>query len=243
VTTAARSNEDLSDGTKLRVLPADFVRTRISLHLIAARVLGAARYAAVGRLGLIVVPGGFATPEFNGRRLLVVDGVLSDGTRRQPITTLSDAYAFAGLDPTVSPHPALDLPADPDATLVVDTDAAHVLSRWFSFCQWWLEALHTDAGVESAHGPSPIQPSPIQLWPEHFDVAFDKATPTTRVNFGGSPGDLAIDTPYLYIGPHVRPSGPFWNAEFGAALPYDKIRGGADPAHFFGEGEKLLSQP
>jgi hypothetical protein len=45
-------------------LPGVFAVTRDSLHLLAARVLGAARYSAVGRMGLIVVPGGFGTPEF-----------------------------------------------------------------------------------------------------------------------------------------------------------------------------------
>jgi len=103
-------------------LPAGFTATREALHLLGARVLGAARYAAVGRLGLVVEPGGFGTPEFDGRKLLVVDGLLTDGDRRQPLTTLRAACAFAGVDP-----------AD--------------------------------------------DPSPVQLWPGRFDLAFEKGRP------------------------------------------------------------------
>ncbi|HXQ60319.1 MAG TPA: hypothetical protein VN799_09470 [Acidimicrobiales bacterium] len=217
----------------LRPLPPSFATTREALHLVAARVLGAARYAAVGRLGLVVVPGGFGTPEFDGRRLLVVDGILSDGTRRQPITTLARAYAFAGLDPDTPTHPVLDLPADPTAVLAVDIDAARVLADWFAFCQSHLEARRAVAQHDD-------DPSPIQLWPEHFDLALENGKPGSRANYGGSPGDTAIDEPYLYVGPHDRRDGSFWNTTFGAALTYDDIRAGADPADFFVQGHELL---
>ena len=219
--------------TALPALPADFAATRETLHLVAARVLGATRYAAVGRMGLAVVPGGFGTPEFNGRRLLVVDGMLSDGDRRQPFTTLLDAYRFAGIDPATTPHPVLDLPADAAAPLVVDGEAAAVLARWFAFSQAHLESLRADAGTGD-------KPNPIQLWPEHFDLAFDMGSPGTRANYGGSPGDSAIDEPYLYVGPHDHRDGPFWNAPFGAALAYNEIRRGAEPGVFLGRGRDLV---
>jgi len=220
----------------LPALPDAFTDTRASLHLVAARVLGAARHEAVGRMGLVVVAGGFGTPEFDGRRLLVVDGMLSDGTRRQPITTLLDACSFAGIDPAVTSHPVLDLPADPSAPLTVDTAAARLLGRWFAFCQSALES------VLAATGPTD-QPSTIQLWPEHFDVALDMGPPGLRANFGGSPGDADIDQPYLYVGPHDRREGPYWNAPFGAALTYGEIRRGTDPAAFFRQGRESLRHP
>jgi hypothetical protein len=219
--------------TSLPSLPAGFAETRTSLHLVAARVLGTARYEAVGRMGLVVVPGGFGTPEFDGRRLLVIDGMLSDGGRREPITNLLDACVFAGVDATVTPHPALALPADPEAPLAVDTDAARVLARWFAFCQMLLDSARTDAGPED-------EPTATQLWPEHFDLAFEMGAPGVRANYGGSPGDDAISPPYLYVGPHELRQGPFWNAPFGASLTYDDVRRGVDPVAFFSQGRELL---
>lgn len=220
----------------LAPLPARFAATREALHLVAARVLGAARYAAVGRMGLVVVSGGFGTPPFDGRRLLVVGAQLTDRERRQPLTTLADACAFAGVDPVVVPHPVLDLPADPAAPLEVDGDAAAVLARWLGLSQSLLEAL-----VASAQGGD--DPSAIQLWPEHFDVAVEMGAPGARANYGGSPGDSLIDEPYLYVGPHELRQGPFWNAPFGAALTYGEIRGGADPAAFVRRGRETLALP
>ncbi len=219
--------------SSLAPLPPSFATTRDALHLVAARVLGAARYAAVGRLGLVVVPGGFGTPEFDGRRLLVVDGALSDGQRHQPLTPLADAYAFAGLDPDAPPHAVLDLPADPATPLRVDIDAARTLARWFAFGQSLLESL-------TAHPDGADDHSGIQLWPEHFDLALENGKPGSRANYGASPGDAAIDRPYLYVGPHDRRDGTFWNAAFGAALTYDEIMAGADPADFLRHGYELL---
>ncbi len=223
------------DTGALPSLPDAFVVTRASLHLVAARVLGAARFSAVGRMGLIVVPGGFGTPEFDGRRLLVVDGMLSDGNRRQPITNLLDACAFAGVDPAIAPHPVLDIPADPTAPMTVDSGAARVLARWFSFCHSGLESAVADSEPTD-------QPSAIQLWPEHFDLALECGPAGLRANYGGSPGDAAIEEPYLYVGPHDHRDGPFWNAPFGAALTYEEIRRGADPAAFYRRARESLRQ-
>ena len=64
----------------------------------------------------------------------------------------------------------------------------------------------------------------MQLWPEHFDLAIDGARPgAVRANVGVSPGDSFHDDPYLYIGPWEPQDGPFWNAPFGAYLPYAEI--------------------
>jgi hypothetical protein len=61
-----------------------------------------------------------------------------------------------------------------------------------------------------------------------------------RANYGGSPGDEAIETHYLYVGPHDHRDGPFWNASFGATLPYDDVRQGSDPLAFFRAGQETL---
>ncbi len=56
------------------------------------------------------------------------------------------------------------------------------------------------------------------LWPEHFDVAATE----DEVNYGVSAGDGLHDTPYAYVGPWTVPTGPFWNAPFGALYPLDR---------------------
>ena len=121
----------------------------------------------------------------------------------------------------------------PTVRLAVDTDAARVLARWFAFCQMLLDSARTDAGPED-------EPTATQLWPEHFDLAFEMGAPGVRANYGGSPGDDAISPPYLYVGPHELRQGPFWNAPFGASLTYDDVRRGVDPVAFFSQGRELL---
>ena len=228
-----------TDGNGLPLLPVSFSTTRHALHLVAARILGAARHAAVGRMGLMVVPGGFATADFGGRQLAVVDGALVDGTERHELTTLSAAAAFVGVDLAAVPHPALALEADPDAPLAVDPAAARLLGQWFALCQTLLDE------VLSITGPDDV-PSAVQLWPEHFDLALEVGPAGARANYGGSPGDDGIDEPYLYVGPHddARPvdaaGDEFWNVAFGAALTYRDLRGGASASGFFRHGRTLL---
>jgi hypothetical protein len=83
--------------------------------------------------------------------------------------------------------------------LDVDAAAAARLAEFFAFAQRVLGTLHAEAG----------DPSPIHLWPEHFDLAFFAG----EVNYGASPGDEHHDEPYLYVGPFTAPPpGPEWNA-------------------------------
>jgi hypothetical protein len=57
------------------MLPQQFAETRESLHTLAEHVLAAARYHAIGRIGLTVVEGGFATPPFgDDQRTIGVEG-------------------------------------------------------------------------------------------------------------------------------------------------------------------------
>jgi hypothetical protein len=83
--------------------------------------------------------------------------------------------------------------------LDVDAAAAARLAEFFAFAQRVLEALHAEAR----------DPSPIHLWPEHFDLAFEAG----EVNYGASPGDADHAEPYFYVGPWTAPPpGPEWNA-------------------------------
>ncbi|HEX2118222.1 MAG TPA: hypothetical protein VHF91_03495, partial [Acidimicrobiales bacterium] len=65
-----------------------------------------------------------------------------------------------------------------------------------------------------------------QLWPEHFDLAVTvELEGGAKVNVGFSPGDSFSDQPYAYVGPHDTAGlqDPYWNAPFGAYLPYSGI--------------------
>ena len=88
----------------------------------------------MGRIGLRVVPGGFATPPFGDHRTIGVDGtelvVRAGGQeRRTPIATLRAAGEFADVEPGAPSDvykPAT--PCDLDARLMVDADAARRLA-------------------------------------------------------------------------------------------------------------------
>src|SRR5204863_8433024 len=71
-------------------------------------------------------------------------------------------------------------------------------------------------------------PSLVQLWPEHFDLAIELGSERAggRANFGASPGDDEHDEPYLYVGPWTPDvAGELWNATGfrGAELSYSEL--------------------
>jgi len=121
-------------------------------------------------------------------------------------------------------------PADPDAPLAVDTDAARLLADWYALAEAALRRFTADIG-------DPAEPV---LWPEHLDVAIS----VDAVNYGGSLGDDAIPQPYLYVGPHEGPpsADPFWNAPFGAAVTFDRIRTPDEAVDFFVQGRALIDR-
>src|SRR5689334_11942900 len=139
-----------------------------------------ASYAAIGKIGLRPHTGGFATQEFDGRRLIVQDGAL-DG---RPIhgATLRELGATDASLPYTATTPLDDTP------LVVDAASARGIADWYGLVA---AALHVVAPKDAA-----VQ----QIWPEHFDLA----TGFGEVNYGGSPGDDTYPTPYLYVGPWDR---------------------------------------
>ena len=110
---------------------------------------------------------------------------------------------------------------NPSTPLEIDASAAHALAEWFRYGWAVLDAV---LAAVSPH----TKPTVIQLWPEHFDAAFDLAvTPECRTNLGVSPGDNYCPQPYLYVGPWdgKRPSGSnYWNAPFGAVISHDELR-------------------
>jgi hypothetical protein len=212
-------------------LPPGFGATREGLHALAEHVLAPARYRVDGHIGLVPATGGFGTPTFGDGERVRVEGIelvheRPGSTRRVAITTLGDAAQFVGIPlgaPTEVYKPATL--AVPDTSLALDADAARALALWIAFAS---VLIHDVRDAYTGHSPSAVQ-----LWPEHFDLAFDfgDAEAGTRANYGASPGDGAIHQPYLYVGPwdQARRTGAFAAYPFGAAVTYDELRNALEP--------------
>jgi hypothetical protein len=101
----------------------------------------------------------------------------------------------------------------------IDSGAASALGDFYGFACSVLEELRA---VEPDGDPSLVQ-----LWPEHFDIAFELGSGSAeRANFGASPGDPDHPEPYLYVGPWTAEvSGELWNGKGfkGAELTYAEL--------------------
>lgn len=210
------------------------VQTRIAWHSLAEHVLAAARHRATGRIGLRATSGGYGTPPYEhsgttealhvvGNELRVARG---DATVAHPLTTLGAAAQTIGIEPGAPADVYTPTtPLDPDAPLAIDVGAAHVLAAWFELGWSVLEELGRHAGADAA-------PSPLTLWPEHFDAAIELGTRGTRGTFGASPGDAEHREPYLYVTRWSDvPDDAYWNdtAFAGASLPYSVAAAATSP--------------
>lgn len=209
-------------------LPATFAQTREALHRVAEQLVAPARKPQ-NEIALRQTPGGFGTPPFEvgGEEVQVAcDGVELAVTRggeldRIALTSLADAGTHLGeaLLPDGAPQ---------DATpLAIDPDAAACLADFYAFADGVLRAV-------GAELPADADVSEINLWPEHFDLAFEAGSEATgeRANLGASPGDEEHPEPYLYVGPWTPPvAGELWNATAfkGAELGYRELAAAGDP--------------
>jgi hypothetical protein len=68
--------------------------------------------------------------------------------------------------------------------LDIDPAAAAFLGDWYGFAAAALEELRASAGDD-------VDPSRVQLWPEHFDLAVELGSEAAhaRAAYGLSPGD------------------------------------------------------
>ena len=233
-------------------LPADYAASRADLHAVAEQVLAAARFAAVGRIALAPLPGGFGTPGFPGPggvdRVVRVDGVElvvdDDGIEslRQPLTTVGDLAAALDVDlaaPVGSFTPTT--PREPGRPLAVSPAAAAVVEAWLALAVGVLDVLADDFGSrgEVLHAPA--------LWPEHFDAGMDAGPEGAQASYGLSPGDDGEPAPYAYVSAwQALGDDPFWNASSfrGAVLRYDDVATADDPGaavlDFLRRGRVLL---
>jgi len=206
--------------------PATFTATRESLRAVACYVVAPARKARTGRIGLRAVGGGFGTPPLDdGSRLVVREDTIAwMPGQSATLNTIRDAAQFVGVELSDDPGVGHDLPPfAPDADLAVDSDASSVLGSWYAFGDQVIARLRAGFSAGTI--------SEAQLWPEHFDLAVTVEPDTgASVNVGFSPGDEFNAEPYAYVGPHDTEglSGEYWNAPFGAFLPYGRLADGGD---------------
>jgi hypothetical protein len=171
----------------LQPLPADFAAGREELHRIAEHLLKPKRLLETGNeIALRFTPGGFGTPRWEQG----VDSGLP-GTARVEGTEI---VIVDGSEQKRTP-------------IEIDPTVSAAVADWFALGTVALAGL-----IEA--GPD-LEPEPIRLWPEHFDVAtvLGREAAGSRANFGASPGDQAHPEPYLYVGPWVeQPQSEIWNA-------------------------------
>jgi len=211
----------------LKRLPESFATTREALHRVAAELVAPARKPH-NEIALCRTPGGFGTPEFQfeGQRMQVrVEGaelVLErDGEEaRAALTSLADGGRLLG--PELLPD---GVPED-SSPLGIDGCAAERLADFYAFAGDVLERFRDGLGPDA-------EASPIDLWPEHFDIAFEAGSEAggRRATYGASPGDEDHPEPYLYVGPWTAEvEGELWNGEGfnGAQLAYADLRAADD---------------
>jgi hypothetical protein len=230
--------------SRLRPLPETFPATVEALHRVAELIVAPARKPDK-EIALEATPAGFGTPwfEYDGARHQVrVEGSelvhsVEDSDRRVPLDSLRGAgRAVAELLPDAG---ALD-----GAELGVDREAALALADCYAFGSELLSALVAAAGARD-------EPSPVRLWPEHFDIAIELGSEGdgARANYGLSPGDDEHPEPYLYVGPwSAEVSGERWQATGfrGAELAYSALLSEPDRRRaamdFFESRRKELSK-
>jgi hypothetical protein len=102
----------------------------------------------------------------------------------------------------------------------VDPGAGRALGEFYGFACSVLEEWRAEESDE--------EPSLVQLWPEHFDIAFDLGIEAKgrRATYGASPGDDEHPEPYLYVLPLGEyKQGKLWNATAfkGAEFSYTEL--------------------
>ena len=239
----------LGDYARLVALPEGFSDTRQAMHQLAFFAIAPKRQVATGKIGLRFTYRGFGTPFFgDDEQIRVEDGTLvyqrKGEASQSSVVTLRHACEFLGTsywDPWFEGFQDPPPPLGPDRELEASSNAAAALGDWFGFGTSVLEQARRTEGATDV--------SRVQLWPEHFDLAFEMGTGESRASYGASPGDAAHPDPYLYISAweEIDRSEPFWNdsAFNGASFSYRMLLEAPDQRRaaleFFDRGFRKLS--
>lgn len=180
-----------------------YVATRRQLRGVAESLIAGPQYRTSGTIRLAVRPDGFAGVALpiavHGTELIWPNG---SAALAGPLHVLADLAGVQARPPD-GVYPVAE-PLGSDAILEIDLGAAE-----------WVHRGHYAGGYAIKHVLPEQHPV---LWPEHFDVAAAE----DEVNYGVSAGDDYHPTPYAYVGPWTKPTGPFWNAPFGALYPLSR---------------------
>jgi hypothetical protein len=186
----------LASYRRLRPPPPGYAATRDALHLLAEHVISPTRQRDHGEITLRWTLGGFGTPFFGADAQLRVEGDVfvvqtRERVQRGRLTNLGDAAEFVGFDLTRTDA------AEQRRPLPVDAEASRFLGDVYGFAFSVLEELRAEAGAGR-------EPSAVNLWPEHFDVAVELGRGSGRAGFGVSPGDEHDPDPYVYVSREQR---------------------------------------
>jgi hypothetical protein len=228
----ARGDAELAEWCAVRWLgawrrlpeaPSDLVETRLALHRIAELVVSPARERATGgEISLRYTRGGFGTPFFGPDRQVRVEGTEIVNQERGVESRAAiescrqAAEVVGGLEPG-----EID-----DEPLSIDPASARFIGDWFGFVTMVVAELRAEATADQ-------DPSLLNLWPEHFDVAAELGAEATgrRAGYGGSPGDEDHPAPYIYVAPWQAPApGELWQASgfSGAEMSYAELLAAGD---------------
>jgi hypothetical protein len=180
-----------------------YVATRRQLRGVAESLIAGPQYRKAGTIRLAVRPDGFAAVAIplavHGSELILPNDAVELAGPVSSVAELAGIEAGPpdGVYEIVDPLPA-------DAELKLDAEAVE-----------WINRSHYAGGHALKHVLPECHPV---LWPEHFDVAATEG----EVNYGVSAGDDRHHSPYAYVGPWTAPTGPFWNAPFGALYPLNR---------------------
>ena len=203
---------------------SDFTTTRLALHAVAELLLAGPQYVQSATIKLRVTPGGFGTVAMPDVRVEGLSLRLGEHDFDLAGRTIAEVAADAGLVPR-----ALDDVYADGCGLTAD----HLLEPQRGYAAEIAEAFRLGDEALAAFAPGAER----IIWPEHFDLGITVG----EVNFGVSPGDDHLETPYAYVGPWSPPgvTGDFWNAPFGSARPVADLGGVPALLDYFIEGQSL----
>jgi len=198
----------------------NFVSTRQALHAVAELLLAGPAYVSDADIRLRATTGGFGVWRQPGPRVDGTDLVIGD-RRIALVGTIASVAEAAEVTPR-----ALAERLCRRGRYAGGRTVAGVRGRRRRAGHRLRPRQQGTPGLRARRGGS--------LWPEHFDIGISVAA--EEVNYGISPGDSFIATPYAYVGPWQVPPGAFWTESFGAARPLSELTEVSAIVAFFRDG-------